>query len=119
MLSMTALNASGVVPAEPSIDGPQIVDPIFVSGVAKAKVIGGLLYASFFIEQPGGWQENCEAPYQSPPHHADYGPDERPCESRCGCQRTRKEGAQPRVIGSPSAAPGGRRSDALAGQLLG
>jgi hypothetical protein len=54
---MTALNASGVAPVEPSISEPTIIDPIFVSGIAQAKVIGGLLYASFFVEQPGEWQD--------------------------------------------------------------
>ncbi len=57
---MTALNASGVAPDEPSVDEPQIIEPIFVSGIAQAKVIGGLLYVSFFVEQPGEWQDNCQ-----------------------------------------------------------
>ena len=42
--------------AEASIDEPTIVEPIFVSGIAQAKVIGGLLYMALFVEKPGEWQ---------------------------------------------------------------
>ena len=42
--------------AEASIDEPTIVEPIFVSGIAQAKVIGGLLYMAYFVEVPAGWQ---------------------------------------------------------------
>ena len=46
--------------AEPSIDEPTIIEPIFLSGIAHAKVIGGLLYRALFVEQPGEWQDTCE-----------------------------------------------------------
>jgi hypothetical protein len=53
------LTASAAVkrPAEPSVCEPLVIEPVFVSGVAQAKVIGGLLYLSMFVEQPGEWQE--------------------------------------------------------------
>ncbi len=54
------LNASRVAPDEPSIDEPQIIEPVFVSGIAQAKVIGGLLYLALFVQQPGEWQDNCQ-----------------------------------------------------------
>jgi hypothetical protein len=38
------------------ISEPLIIEPIFVSGVAHAKVIGGLLYMAYFVEVPAGWQ---------------------------------------------------------------
>jgi hypothetical protein len=54
---MLTQTASGAVESstEVSIDEPTVIEPVFVSGIAHVKVIGGLLCMSLFVEQPGDW----------------------------------------------------------------
>jgi hypothetical protein len=53
------LTASGSVESsakEAPIREEPYIEPVFVSGMAQANVIGGLLYIAYFVEQPGEWQ---------------------------------------------------------------
>jgi hypothetical protein len=41
--------------ADAVVTEPLLIEPIFLSGIAHAKVIRGLLYLSYFVEMPGNW----------------------------------------------------------------
>lgn len=55
----TAQTNCGTIAREAEADAPIcepfMVEPVFVSWLAQAKIIGGLLYLAYYVDQPCDW----------------------------------------------------------------